>query len=169
QNRQRILKILAQVDPRATDVNEIYSILKAEEIPGLKQQFAGLDASIGEERQEQEAAAGTLVLFTAAALAIIYTLIAIPFKSYVKPLIFLLGAPVAWSGAIWAHWLIGMPLSMESMVGMIAASGVVINDSLVLLDYVQKRGDSSQPMADLILEACTARFRPILLAFLTNF
>ena len=86
-----------------------------------------------------------------------------------KPLIFLLGAPVAWSGAIWAHWLIGMPLSMESMVGMIAASGVVINDSLVLLDYVQKRGDRSQPMAELILEACTARFRPILLAFLTNF
>ena len=169
QNRQRILKIQAQVDPKVTDVNEIYSILKAEEIPELKRQFAGLDASIGEERQEQEAAAGTLVLFTAAALAIIYTLIAIPFKSYVKPLIFLLGAPVAWSGAIWAHWLIGMPLSMESMVGMIAASGVVINDSLVLLDYVQKRGDSSQPMAELILEACTARFRPILLAFLTNF
>lgn len=168
-NRQRILKILAQVDPKATDVNEIYSVLKAAEIPGLKQRFPGLDVSIGEERQEQEAAAGILVLFTAAALAIIYTLIAIPFKSYVKPLIFLLGAPVAWSGAIWAHWLIGMPLSMESMVGMIAASGVVINDSLVLLDYVQKRGDTPRPMAELILEACTARFRPILLAFLTNF
>jgi multidrug efflux pump subunit AcrB len=58
---------------------------------------------------------------------------------------------------------------MESLVGMIAASGVVINDSLVLLDYVQKRGDSGQPVSALILEACSARFRPILLAFLTNF
>ena len=70
---------------------------------------------------------------------------------------------------MWAHWLIGLPLSMESLVGMIAASGLVINDSLVLLDYVQKREDSSQPVSALILEACSARFRPILLAFLTNF
>lgn len=169
QNRQRVLKVLAQVDPKAADVNEIYASLEEEGIPELKRQFAGLEVDIGEERQEQEATISTLVMFTAVALAVIYTLIAIPFKSYVKPLIFLLGAPVAWSGAVWAHWLIGMPLSMESMVGMIAASGVVINDSLVLLDYVQKRSDTSQPMAELILEACTARFRPILLAFLTNF
>lgn len=169
QNRQRILKIQAQVDPVTTDVNEIYTSITAEEIPRIKQQFSGLNVKIGEERQEQEDTARTLILFTLGALAIIYTLIAIPFKSYVKPLIFLLGAPVAWSGAIWAHWLIGLPLSMESLVGMIAASGVVINDSLVLLDYVQKREHSSQPMAELILEACTARFRPILLAFLTNF
>lgn len=97
--------------------------------------------SIGEERQEQDQATQTLLLYTAA-LAVIYALIAIPFHSYIKPLIFLLGAPVAWSGAVLAHWLIGLPLSMESLVGMIAASGVVINDSLVLLDYVQKRGNT---------------------------
>jgi multidrug efflux pump subunit AcrB len=106
---------------------------------------------------------------TAIALTLIYALIAVPFQSYVKPLIFLMGAPVAWSGAVWAHWLLDMPLSMESLVGMIAASGVVINDSLVLLDYAQKRQDVDQPVSSLILEACTARFRPILLAFLTNF
>lgn len=169
QNRQRVLKVQAQVDPKATDVNAVYAALAAEEIPQMKQQFSGLNVEIGEERQEQETTARTLAIFTAAALAVIYTLIAIPFKSYVKPLIFLLGAPIAWSGAVGAHWLIGMPLSMESLVGMIAASGVVINDSLVLLDYVQKRGDTGQPMAELILEACTTRFRPILLAFLTNF
>jgi multidrug efflux pump subunit AcrB len=143
--------------------------LAADEIRQLKQQFPGLDVNIGEERQEQENTVRSLVLFTAAALAVIYALIAIPFRSYTKPLIFLLGAPIAWSGAVCAHWLIGLPLSMESLVGMIAASGVVVNDSLVLLDYVQKRGNTVQPVSELILEACTARFRPILLAFLTNF
>jgi multidrug efflux pump subunit AcrB len=100
---------------------------------------------------------------------VIYALIAVPFRSYLKPLIFLLAAPVAWCGAVLAHWLAGLPLSMESLVGMIAASGVVVNDSLVLLDYIRERGDSGLPVADLIGEACTARFRPILLAFLTNF
>lgn len=169
QDRQRILKIQAQIDSEVTDVNAVHNGLAAEEILQLKQQFPGLDVNIGEERQEQEETAQTLLFLTAIALTVIYALIAIPFQSYVKPLIFLLGAPVAWSGAVWAHWLLGFTVSMESLVGMIAASGVVVNDSLVLLDYVHKRGDSDEPTANLILEACTARFRPILLAFLTNF
>jgi multidrug efflux pump subunit AcrB len=169
QDRQRILKIQAQTDSKLADVNFIHASLSVTEIPQLKQRFPGLDIDIGEEREEQEQTVGTLVLLTIAALAVIYALIAIPFRSYTKPLIFLLAAPVAWSGAIWAHWLIGLPLSMESLVGMIAASGVVVNDSLVLLDYVQKRGNTGEPVSALIVEACTARFRPILLAFLTNF
>ena len=169
QDRQRILKVAAQIDPKLTDINAVHASMAAEEIPNMKREFPGLDVNIGEERQEQDETAQTLILYTAAALAVIYALIAIPFRSYVKPLIFLLGAPVAWSGAVMAHWLLGLSISMESLVGMIAASGVVINDSLVLLDYVQKRGNTDQPMASLILEACTARFRPILLAFLTNF
>jgi multidrug efflux pump subunit AcrB len=169
QDRQRILKIQTQVDPKLAEVNAIHARLATEEIPLIKRQFSGLNIKIGEERQEQEETAKILIFFTAVALTVIYALIAIPFRSYIKPLIFLLGAPVAWSGAVWAHWLIGLPLSMESLVGMIAASGVVVNDSLVLLDYVQQREDSGEPMAKLILEACTARFRPILLAFLTNF
>jgi multidrug efflux pump subunit AcrB len=169
QDRQRILKVQAQIDPKMADANAIHASLAAEEIPELKRQFPGLDINIGEERQEQEDTARTLLFLTAIALTLIYALIAVPFQSYVKPLIFLMGAPVAWSGAVWAHWLLDMPLSMESLVGMIAASGVVINDSLVLLDYAQKREDADQPVSSLILEACAARFRPILLAFLTNF
>ncbi|MBA4143007.1 MAG: efflux RND transporter permease subunit [Nitrosospira sp.] len=169
QGRERILKTQAQVDPKLTDVNALYSSLAEKEIPQIKRQFPGLNVNIGEERHEQEETVRTLIFFTAIALTIIYALIAIPFRSYVKPLIFLLGAPVAWVGAVWAHWLIGLPLSMESLVGMIAASGVVVNDSLVLLDYVQRRGQTDQPVAKLILEACTVRFRPIFLAFLTTF
>jgi len=100
---------------------------------------------------------------------VIYILIAVPFRSYLKPLIFLLAAPVAWCGAVLAHGLVGLPLSMESLVGMIAASGVVVNDSLVLLDYLKEHEYEQKPIADQICEACTARFRPIFLAFLTNF
>jgi len=170
QDRRRILKIQAQIDSKVIDLNALHARLAAKEIPQLKRQFPGLDINIGEERQEQEDTARTLIFLTAIALTLIYALIAIPFESYVKPLVFLLGAPVAWAGAVWAHWLIGLPISMESLVGMIAASGVVVNDSLVLLDYVKQReGAADISMTDLIVEACTARFRPILLAFLTNF
>jgi multidrug efflux pump subunit AcrB len=169
QDRHRVLKVQARVDPRQADVNAIYAALEARDFKELRQRFPGLNVSIGQDRLEQEAMAETLGLNTLIALVVIYALIAVPFRSYLKPLIFLLAAPVAWCGAVLAHWLAGLPLSMESLVGMIAASGVVVNDSLVLLDYIRERGDSELPVADLISEACTARFRPILLAFLTNF
>ncbi len=169
QDRRRVLKVQARVDPKTADVNAIYADLEAGEIPELKRRFPGLDVSLGEERQEQEATVQALAFNTLIALVVIYALIAVPFRSYTKPLIFLLAAPIAWCGAVLAHWLAGLPLSMESLVGMIAASGVVVNDSLVLLDYIKERGETEQPVAELILEACTARFRPILLAFLTNF
>ncbi|QSA98895.1 efflux RND transporter permease subunit [Methylococcus sp. EFPC2] len=177
QDRQRILKVQARVDPNRADLNAVYSDLEAGVIPQLKQKFPGLAVNIGEERQEQEEATHALAFNTLISLAVIYALIAIPFRSYTKPLIFLLAAPVAWSGAVLAHWLAGLPLSMESLVGMIAASGVVVNDSLVLLDYIKEKGvgvddtvaGPGPAAANLILEACTSRFRPILLAFLTNF
>lgn len=169
QDRHRILKVQARVDPKRADVNAIYADLKANTVKNLQQRFSGLSVELGQSRQEQEATTATLGRNTLISLVVIYALIAVPFRSYVKPLIFLLAAPVAWSGAVLAHGVLGLPLSMESLVGMIAASGVVVNDSLVLLDYIRERDDSGKPVAELIAEACTARFRPILLAFLTNF
>jgi multidrug efflux pump subunit AcrB len=169
QDRRRILKIQARVDPQKADVNALYSALEASELVSLRQRYPGLSVDIGQERQDQEAMTEALKTNTLIALLLIYALIAVPFRSYLKPLIFLLAAPVAWCGAVLAHGLTGLPLSMESLVGMIAASGVVVNDSLVLLDYLKEHENEQKPIAELICEACTARFRPIFLAFLTNF
>ncbi|MBD9358633.1 efflux RND transporter permease subunit [Methylomonas albis] len=169
EDRHRVLKVQARVDPTKADVNGIYAALESGALPHLEQAFPGLNVQIGQQRQEQEAMLAAFGKNTLIALLVIYALIAVPFKSYSKPLIFLLAAPVAWSGAVLAHWAAGLPLSMESLVGMIAASGVVVNDSLVLLDYIRQHGDDDTPVETLIAAACTSRFRPILLAFLTNF
>lgn len=169
EDRHRVLKVQARVDPTRTDVNEIYAALENGIIQELQHDFADLHVEIGQERLEQQAMLAAFGKNTLIALLVIYAVIAVPFRSYSKPLIFLLAAPVAWSGAVLAHWLAGLPLSMESLVGMIAASGVVVNDSLVLLDYIRQHGGENQSVENLICAACTARFRPILLAFLTNF
>jgi len=169
QDRRRMLQVRARVDKRLVDANAIYADLEQGVMKILQQSHPALRLEVGRERQEQESMAKALARNTLIALVVIYALIAVPFRSYAKPLIFLLAAPVAWCGAVLAHWLAGLPLSMESLVGMIAASGVVVNDSLVLLDYINERGPTGQPVAELIREACTARFRPIFLAFLTNF
>lgn len=169
QDRRRVLKVQAQVDRQQGDVNAIHADLEAGVLQQLRLHYPGLSIDIGQERQEQLAMTETLGRYTLISLLVIYMLIAVPFRSYLKPLIFLLAAPVAWCGAIVAHGLAGLPLSMESLVGMIAASGVVVNDSLVLLDYMNENQDAQKPVAELICDACTARFRPIFLAFLTNF
>jgi multidrug efflux pump subunit AcrB len=169
EDRQRVLKVQARVNPVLADANAMYAQLEKTQIPALQQALPGLTVKIGQDRQEQEAMLAAFAKNTLIALLVIYALIAVPFKSYSKPLIFLLAAPVAWCGAVLAHWAFGLPLSMESLVGMIAASGVVVNDSLVLLDYIRQHGDDDQPVDRLIIDACSSRFRAILLAFLTNF
>lgn len=168
QDRRRVLKVQARVDPHKADVNAIYAGLETGELKNLRLNYPGLSITIGQEHQEQQAMTEALGQNTLISLLVIYVLIAVPFRSYLKPLIFLLAAPVAWCGAVIAHGVAGLPLSMESLVGMIAASGVVVNDSLVLLDYMKEHHDRQKPIAELICEACTARFRPIFLAFLTN-
>lgn len=169
QDRRRVFKVQARVDSQKLDLNALYEQLEKTELLNIRQRFTGLSINVGQERQDQLEMAGALKKNTLIALLVIYVLIAVPFRSYLKPLIFLLAAPVAWSGAVIAHGLAGLPLSMESLVGMIAASGVVVNDSLVLLDYLKEHEHENRPISDLICEACTARFRPIFLAFLTNF
>jgi multidrug efflux pump subunit AcrB len=164
EDRQRVLKVQARVNPVLADANALYAQLEKTQIPALQQALPGLTVKIGQEAMLAAFAKNTLI-----ALLVIYALIAVPFKSYSKPLIFLLAAPVAWCGAVLAHWAFGLPLSMESLVGMIAASGVVVNDSLVLLDYIRQHGEDEQPVERLIIDACSSRFRAILLAFLTNF
>lgn len=169
QDRQRVLKVQARVVPDLADVNEIYASIETNIIPRLKQRFSGLSIDIGEERKEQERMLRVLMINASVALLVIYGLIAVPFRSYLMPLILILAAPVAWCGGIWAHWLAGLPLSMESLVGMIAASGVVVNDSLVLLDFIRRHENDCATTELLVYRACSVRFRPILLAFLTTF
>ncbi|MGH8614811.1 MAG: efflux RND transporter permease subunit [Gammaproteobacteria bacterium] len=169
QDRRRVLKVQARIDPLRADPNALYADLQQGYLRSLEQRFPGLRVTIGEQRQEQVATLEALARNGLIALAVIYALIAIPFRSYLQPLVFMMSVPVAWMGAVLSHWLVGLPLSMESLVGMIAASGVVVNDSLVLLHYVHRRRNAGRPLRELIDNACTARFRPIFLTFLTNF
>ena len=106
---------------------------------------------------------------TLIALVAIYALIAVSFRSYLQPLLFMLAVPVAWLGAVLIHGALGLTMSFQSVIGMIAASGVVVNDSIVLLDYIQKRKGAEVSLHEVIVEACTSRFRPIILVALTNF
>lgn len=97
------LFVQARVDPQKADINAIYAGLETGALKDLRLNYPGLSISIGQERQEQQAMTEALGRYTLISLLVIYVLIAVPFRSYLKPLIFLLTAPVAWFGAVIAH------------------------------------------------------------------
>ena len=96
-------------------------------------------------------------------------MLAIPFKSYVQPLMVMVVIPVGIAGAIVGHMIMGMNLSIISIWGMLALSGIVVNDSLVLVDYINRRRSEGMPLVEAVRTAGVARFRAIILTSLTTF
>ena len=103
------------------------------------------------------------------ALLLIYVLLAIPFRSYLQPFIVMSAIPFGIVGAVWGHILMGFDLSIMSMFGIVALSGVVINDSLVLVDVINRERREGSSLMQAISKAGTARFRPIILTSITTF
>ena len=99
----------------------------------------------------------------------IFALMAIPFRSYLQPLIIMTAIPFGVVGAVWGHIILGLDFSTLSVMGVAALAGVVVNDSLVLVDYVNKQRDAGMPLFEAARSAGAARFRPILLTSLTTF
>jgi len=103
------------------------------------------------------------------ALLLIYALIAIPFRSYVQPLLVMTAIPFGLVGAVWGHLIMGLNLTILSMFGLVALTGVVVNDSLVLVDFVNRGRAEGTPVARAVRAAGAARFRPVILTSLTTF
>jgi multidrug efflux pump subunit AcrB len=110
----------------------------------------------------------TFILFGLLFLAL-FALLAIPFKSFLQPLYVLTAVPFGVVGAVWGHAILGMDLSILSSFGMLALAGIVVNDSLVLVDYINNRRLEGVPFKDAIMEAGARRFRPIILTSITTF
>jgi len=106
---------------------------------------------------------------TLIALFIIYALLAIPLKSYLQPIIVMLVIPFGLIGAIGGHVILGQAVSILSILGFVALAGVVVNDSLVLVDFINQERQQGVPLRQAIIESGAARFRPIILTSLTTF
>ncbi len=173
-NRMRTIDLTAEFDPvrgaaaglTATQVRES---LDGEWLPALAAEHPGLNWSFEGAQQEQMRTLGDLAYLYAFALFAIFALIAIPFRSYVQPLIVMLAIPFGCVGAVIGHLIMGYELSIISVLGLVALGGVVVNGSLVLVDYVNRHRDDGLPVLEATVEAGLARFRPILLTSMTTF
>ena len=112
---------------------------------------------------------GRLVMLNLLAMLAIYTLLAIPLRSYMQPLIIMLAIPFGLVGAVWGHAILGTDLAIMSVIGIAALGGVVINDSLVMIDFVNRLRSQGTSLHDAVMQAGSRRFRPILLTTVTTF
>ncbi len=141
----------------------------SEFIPKLKQDFPGLTAGVEGKQKDMANSMKSLALGFLFALFIIYILLAIPFNSYLQPAIIMISIPFGIVGATLGHLVMGYSLSIISMMGIIALSGVVVNDSLILIDFANKAVKEGMSSYDAIHLAAIRRFRPIMLTTLTTF
>jgi multidrug efflux pump subunit AcrB len=168
-NRNRAVSVTADVDLTRGNTNEIVADLQATVLPQLLAEFPGVNYSFEGEQQQQRDTLGGLVTGFIFALLAIYALLAIPLSSYTQPLLIMSAIPFGLVGAVGGHMLLGMELTMLSLVGIIAMAGVVVNSSLVLVDYANHRRREHASPEDAIVAAGMVRFRAILLTSLTTF
>ncbi|MXW09852.1 MAG: efflux RND transporter permease subunit [Gammaproteobacteria bacterium] len=166
---ERVITVTADVDREVITGGEVTEQLAATVLPELAAGDPGLSYSFGGQQQEQVESFGALAGGFALALLAIYALLAVPFGSYTKPLIVMAAIPFGIIGAIAGHLLLGLPMSMMSMFGVIGLSGVVVNDSLVMIDFINDRLRRGMPGREAIIDGAKARFRPILLTSVTTF
>lgn len=165
----RSVYVYGSIDEEIVEPNIVIKQVEENLLPQLKSNFPGVKSELGGSIEEEQAQESEFVTFLIAGLLLIYILLAIPLKSYGQPLIIMSVIPFSLTGAIWGHFIFGIDLSLLSLFGLIAAAGVVINDSLVMTDFVNQRRKQGHALLAAVTEAGCARFRAITLTSITTF
>ncbi|MDH3773187.1 MAG: efflux RND transporter permease subunit [Deltaproteobacteria bacterium] len=167
--RFRVIKVTADVDETITNANEVRTDLEGRVMPKLKLRYPGLRYSMEGEGKEQKESLDDIISGFVIALFLIYALLAIPFKSFSQPLVVMSAIPFGIVGAVFGHLLMGVNLSLLSLFGIVGLTGVVVNDSLVLVDATNRIRREGASVQDAITQGGALRFRAVILTSLTTF
>ncbi|MGB0952796.1 MAG: efflux RND transporter permease subunit [Planctomycetota bacterium] len=168
-DRRRSISVLADIDKQLTTPDTVFAALSPEFMPDLLQRYPGLNFSLEGQQKEQSEFMGRLLRINAMALLAIFVLLAIPLKSYAQPLIIMSAIPFGMIGAVGGHALLGYDLAIFSLIGIVALSGIVINDSLVMMDLINREREQGIPLNQAVRDSGVRRFRAIMLTTLTTF
>ncbi|RFF28104.1 MULTISPECIES: efflux RND transporter permease subunit [unclassified Wenzhouxiangella] len=168
-DRQRSISVTARVDKEIAEPGRITEELRQTHLPEILAGYPSVSYRVSGATRSQQEVARDLLIGTAFALFLIYALIAVPLRSYLQPLLIMSVIPFGMVGAVAGHWLLGIPISMLSFFGIIALAGVVVNDSLILVDFVNRHRRAGESRIDAAVKAARSRFRPIILTSATTF
>ena len=167
-NRERTITVAADIDPEIVEPGEVIKEISEEFVPVLLSRHAGVSYGLEGASQEEQDFLRNLAIASIAALFLIYALIAIPLHSYAQPLVIMAVIPFGLIGAVIGHVVMGMAISMFSLFGLVALAGVVVNDSLVMVDFINKAREDGVPLKQAVVDSGTQRFRAIILTSFTT-
>ena len=167
-DRYRTMNVTADIDKEKTNMTVLQADMD-DYLQDLLLNYPGVTYVFEGEAKHQREAFGSLQWGLVILLFAIYVLLALPLKSYIEPLIIMSVIPFGVIGAILGHWVMGRDLSFLSILGLMALVGVVVNDSLVLVDYINQKKKQGNSVLEAVMSAGVARFRPVLLTSLTTF
>ena len=167
-NRKRTITVSADIDSEIVESAEIVRTISEEFVPELLSRYPGVSFGLEGASQEQVDLIRNLTVASIAALFLIYALVAIPLHSYSQPLIIMSVIPFGIIGAVIGHVVMGESVSMFSLFGLVALAGVVVNDSLIMIDFVNKAREQGVPIKQAVIDSGTQRFRAIVLTSITT-
>ncbi len=168
-DRQRTVTITSDVNPEVAQSATVIQDITQNYIPVLLAKYPSVTFGLGGASEEQTKLIKRIAIFFGAAMFLIYALLAVPLKSYIQPAIVMTVIPFGMIGALIGHILFGATVSMMSLFGLVALAGVVVNDSLIMVDFVNRGRLEGMSLYTAVIEAGTGRFRAILLTTLTTF
>jgi len=168
-DRNRAVNVTASVDVSVTSAGQVIADLEERILPEVLASYPGVVYTFGGAQAEQVDAVAGLRLGFILALLMIFALLAVPLRSYVQPIIIMSAIPFGLVGAVWGHFIMGLDFTMMSMFGLVALTGVVVNDSLILVDFINRKRGLHMDIAAAVREAGVNRFRAVMLTSLTTF
>ncbi|MCF7810515.1 efflux RND transporter permease subunit [bacterium] len=168
-DRKRVVNVTAKVDDKVTNADEVLSVMKTGFLKEIKAGYPGLSFDFEGTARDRKESLSSLFLGYFIAMFVIYALLAIPFNSFTQPFIVMSAIPFGIIGAIGGLILMGYNLSLIAAMGIVALSGIVVNDSLVMIDFINRARESGVPFRQAVLESGVRRFRPIIMTSLTTF
>lgn len=168
-DRERSISVTARVDKETAEPGRIAGELRETHLPEILASYPNVRYRLGGATRSQQEVGRDLLRGTLFALFLIYALLAIPLRSYLQPILIMSVIPFGMIGAIFGHWILSIPISLLSLFGIIALAGVVVNDSLILVDFVNRHRRAGESIMDAAIKATRSRFRAIILTSMTTF
>ncbi|MCB9851934.1 MAG: efflux RND transporter permease subunit [Phycisphaerales bacterium] len=166
-DQKRAVTVTADVDEALGSADEINRSIEPL-LTRMEEQFPGIEITCGGQQEERMKSLGSLKTDFIAALLMIYAILAALFRSYVQPIIVMTAIPFGIIGVILGHLAFGSPLTFFSMIGLVALSGIVVNDSLILMEFINRQRAEGTPAYEAVILGGRARLRAILLTSITT-
>jgi len=165
-DRQRTITVTAETIPSISPESVFVDLQPA--LREIKEQYPGIEIALAGRQEQQREAFATLPIGFGAAMLMIYVILAWLFSSYIQPIAVMLGVPFAIIGVIWGHWLLDFQMTFLSMIGFVALSGIVVNDSLILVKFYNEQREQGVGLIEGLVAAGKQRLRPIFLTTVTT-